>query len=69
MRCAGGPIATFHFPDPETLVLRVDGRTHRLGRQRTASGARYADERVDFWNKGQEVTLSVDDQTFTCTID
>ena len=69
MRCAGGPTATFHFPDPETLVLTVNGGTHRLERLRTASGARYAGEGMDFWNKGEEVTFTLDGRRFTCAID
>ncbi len=69
MRCTDGPTATFHFPDPETLTLTVHGTMHRLERQRTASGARFSGEGVDFWNKGREVMLTLEGQRFTCTID
>ena len=69
MHCTDGPTVTFHFPDPETLMLTVNGSAHRLERQRTASGARYSGEGMDFWNKGNEVTFTLDGQRFTCSID
>ena len=68
MRCTDGPTATFHFPDPETLELRVDGGTHILTRQRTASGARYAGDGIDFWNKGEEVMLTLGERRYTCLV-
>jgi membrane-bound inhibitor of C-type lysozyme len=69
MTCADGPIVTFRHPDPEHLELTLDGSTHVLERQRTASGARYTGDGIDFWNKGAEVMLTLGGQRFTCSID
>jgi uncharacterized membrane protein len=34
----------------------------------TASGARYRDERIDFWNRGEAATVIVDGRTYECRV-
>jgi membrane-bound inhibitor of C-type lysozyme len=45
----------------------VNGESHILERQRTASGARYAGDDIDFWNKGGESMLNVGGHLYTCS--
>jgi membrane-bound inhibitor of C-type lysozyme len=55
------------FLGPETLELKLSGRTHVLERQRTASGARYVGDDIDFWNRGDEAMLTIDGREYRCT--
>lgn len=55
----------------DTLLLRIDGRSHRLRRAISASGARYSGgadaEPIAFWDKGDEAVLTLRGRTFpTC---
>jgi heat shock protein HslJ/membrane-bound inhibitor of C-type lysozyme len=47
------------FVGPETLQLTGDGMTAILQRVRSASGARYAGNEVEFWNQGDDAMLNV----------
>jgi membrane-bound inhibitor of C-type lysozyme len=38
-----------------------------LHRERTASGARYRGDGVDFWDRGAEARFETSDGTFQCT--
>jgi membrane-bound inhibitor of C-type lysozyme len=53
--CPGGTLlfATF-FPDEDRMRLTVDGTDYDLPRLISASGARYGNAGVTFWNKGRE---------------
>ena len=68
--CPEGLTGTLRFPDPETLELKMsDGNSQLLERQRTASGARYTGSGIDFWNKGDEVMLTIAERRYSCVID
>ncbi|MGE3301833.1 MAG: MliC family protein [Hyphomonadaceae bacterium] len=59
--CADGTVlkATFSTaPDAVRLVF-ADGRALTLPQAISASGARYADGANEFWNKGEEATLTL----------
>ena len=55
--CASGERSVVSYPSPETAVLSYRGETHRLQLVRSASGARYADDHIVWWSKGDESSL------------
>ena len=57
---------SFHFVGPEAIELTIGDMTHVLTRQRSASGARYTANGVEFWNKGDAALLTVAGERFTC---
>jgi membrane-bound inhibitor of C-type lysozyme len=65
--CGNAGVASVHFLGSETVELVFAGDTYRLPRERAASGARYAEGNVSFWNKGDEAMLQVDDVRVTCS--
>jgi len=67
LKCGDDVDASFRFLGPETLELTLNGETHILEQQRTASGARYAGDDIDFWNKGSESMLTIGEHRYTCT--
>ena len=54
------------FLGPETVQILISHHKHILQRVRTASGARYLGENIDFWNKGAEASLEVGNQRYQC---
>jgi heat shock protein HslJ len=56
----------FRLVGPETIELTVNDVVRVLTRKRTASGARYSGNGVEFWNKGDEALLTIGDERFTC---
>ena len=56
--CPGGTklLATF-YADDDRMRLRVNGQEYDLPRQISASGFRYGEGEVVFWNKGREALL------------
>ena len=42
---------------PEELFLELDGTTSRLTRSATASGVKYGNGPIVFWQKGRAATL------------
>ena len=52
----------------EVATVRLPMQTLAVPRIRVASGARYANDRVEFWNRGETATLKVDGENRTgCT--
>jgi heat shock protein HslJ/membrane-bound inhibitor of C-type lysozyme len=64
--CEGVGTVAVRFLGPETVELSLDGRSSVLQRVRTASGARYQGDGLDFWNKGSEASLIVNGETYRC---
>ena len=64
--CGEAGIAVARFLGPETLEFTLGDRSGVLQRVRTASGARYVGDDLDFWNKGDEALLSVDGVQYDC---
>jgi len=51
------------------VTVSINSRQARLPQAVAASGARYADDRGnEFWNKGDEATLTLDGTTHACTV-
>lgn len=48
---------TFHLSDDTVDIRLSDGRELTLPRAISASGARYADESIVFWNKGDSAFI------------
>lgn len=65
--CGGTGTVEIRFLGPETIELASDGRTAVLQRKRSASGARYVADGIEFWNKGDEAMFDVDGETYPCT--
>jgi membrane-bound inhibitor of C-type lysozyme len=55
-RCPGGAELSARF-SPEKVSLTLPGRAVELPRMLSASGARYSDGHLVFWNKGSEATV------------
>lgn len=64
--CEGLGIVEARFVGPEDLELSVDDELWVVARVPSASGAKYADDDIEFWNKGGEAMLSLADVTHTC---
>lgn len=61
-----GPVS-FRFVGPETIALTIgDTPEQILIQERSASGARYTNETLEFWSKGDEAMLTVDGVRHTC---
>lgn len=56
--CDDGSIISVAYPDRESADLRIGAETHRLAIARSASGARYTGDGLQWWNKGDEGTLA-----------
>lgn len=50
--CKDGRIVKAAYPDPDTAVITLNGQTHRLHATVSADGARYVDDRWQWWAKG-----------------
>lgn len=50
--CESGARIVASYPDTDTATVTYQGRTHRLKIAVSASGARYVDERIEWWTKG-----------------
>lgn len=64
--CSEGPDFMVRFLGPETVQISIADRNHILQRERTASGARYLGDGIDFWNKGAEASLEIGGQVYHC---
>jgi putative lipoprotein len=51
--------------DATEAVLHINGADLQLKQMTAASGARYANERAEFWSKGEEASITLDGETFT----
>ncbi len=56
---------TFYSPDEAKLTYA--GKSYALERQVSASGAKYGNRTVTFWNKGIDATLTFGDTVIPCT--
>lgn len=57
---------SIQFVGPETVELTVGDRERVLTLERTASGARYSGDGLEFWNKGDEALLTIGEEKLTC---
>jgi len=64
--CDDAGIIEVRFVGPETLQLTRDGMTAILQHVRSGSGARYAGENIEFFNKGDEAMLYLDGEKTDC---
>ena len=55
--CTSGERPVASYPSPETAVLSYRGEQHLLQHVRSASGARYAGDKLVWWTKGDEASL------------
>jgi putative lipoprotein len=56
------------YQDSATMRMLLAEDTVLLTSVVTASGARYRDERIDFWNRGEAATVIVDGRTYECRV-
>jgi heat shock protein HslJ/membrane-bound inhibitor of C-type lysozyme len=64
--CEAKGAISFHFVGPDTIELTTGELTRVLTREPTASGARYAGDALEFWNKGDEALFTIGKERFTC---
>lgn len=56
--CADGRAVSALYPDGETAQLKLGEATHLLRIARSASGARYTGDALQWWTKGDEASLA-----------
>ena len=61
-----GPTLNARFEGPETVTVKNGASEWVLQRQRSASGARYLADGVEFWNKGEEAMFTDGDARHEC---
>ena len=54
------------YEDSDKITLYLPDRTVALNRVRAASGAKYQNSNLLFWNKGDRALLEVGDKTYSC---
>ncbi|NVK57515.1 MAG: META domain-containing protein [Alteromonadaceae bacterium] len=64
--CDAGQTLFVAFVGPETIRLTLNDEEETLRRERSASGAKYSNADMVFWNKGSEAMLQVKGSTFHC---
>ncbi len=64
--CAEFGTVTFRFLGPDTIELMAMDARYVLHQERAASGARYASESAEFWNKGNEALLTIGENRYNC---
>lgn len=56
--CADGRTVNALYPDSQAAQLRLGDATHLLRTARSASGARYVGDALQWWTKGDAATLA-----------
>jgi membrane-bound inhibitor of C-type lysozyme len=57
-KCSEGVIVRITFSEKDDrATMRLAGKTYRLKRVSSGSGAKYSDGKVVFWNKGDEAVI------------
>ncbi len=68
MSCSGGQPAQVTLYSPDEAKLVFEGKSYMLDRVATASGVKYANKSISFWNKGIDaMIIRPDDSITTCT--
>jgi membrane-bound inhibitor of C-type lysozyme len=72
-RCPGlesTPVSVVYRNDtqPPSALVTIGDRRAAAFAVRTASGARYASNEIDFWEHQGQVTLTWDGKTYTCAV-
>ena len=64
-RCNTG--ATFSFTrNGDSAEIVLDRDTYTLSGERAASGAKYSNESMAFWGKGDDAMLMINNETWQC---
>ena len=66
--CAEIGTIMFRFVGPETIELHIGGEHYALPRQRSASGALYAANGIEFWNRGDAASVTLGSQRYECSL-
>ena len=61
-----GPAISVTFVGPETVRLESGETAHILQQERSASGARYVADGLEFWNKGDDAMFTDGDNRYDC---
>lgn len=68
MSCTGEIPANITLYSPEEAKLVFEDKAYNLKRIETASGAKYGNSDISYWNKGINAMITKDDGTITtCT--
>jgi len=64
--CGDSTVYRVRFGEADVMQL-IDGESsYELTRVRSASGAQYRGDDIEFWNKGGEATITVGDASRVC---
>jgi len=61
LSCDGGTPAAITLYSPEEAKLSYQNKAYMLSRIETASGAKYGNRSITFWNKGVDALIETDD--------
>lgn len=68
MSCTGNHPAQITLYSPTDATLVFEEKSYALNRIETASGVKYGNSDINFWNKGIDALITRDDGTMTsCT--
>lgn len=68
MNCTGNIPAQIILYSPEEAVLTFEGKSYELRRVQTASGVKFENSDISYWNKGIDALITRDDDSMTtCT--
>ena len=68
MTCANGTPAHITLYSPQEAKLVFEDKSYNLERVETASGVKYANSSISFWNKGIDAMIIRSDNSITtCT--
>jgi membrane-bound inhibitor of C-type lysozyme len=67
MSCSGNRPASITLYSPEEAKLTFEGKSHTLKRVITASGVKYGNNSISYWNKGIDALITEGDKMTSCT--
>ncbi len=65
--CDNGSIFTASYWGEDVVRLMASDNNYLLRQTESASGARFTSREAEFWNKGTEATITIGDDTLSCT--
>jgi membrane-bound inhibitor of C-type lysozyme len=66
-QCEDSGAVEFRLLGPNTIDVRFNGESYVMQQQRAASGARYAGDGAEFWNKGDQAMVIVGGRHTECS--
>lgn len=67
MSCTGNQPASITLFSPEEAKLVFEGKAYTIKRLPTASGIKYGNSTISYWNKGIDALITQGDKMTSCT--